>query len=112
MIRWTRRVVTIWAIEFVALWLLGRWIPGLTLASWWTAILAVAVIALLNALLRPFLLVIMMPFTILTFGFAGILLNALMILLAARIVPGFSIDGWLTATWTTLGMAALGALLN
>lgn len=112
MIRWTRRVVTIWAIEFVALWLLGRWIPGLTLASWWTAILAVAAIALLNALLRPFLLVFMMPFTILTFGFAGILLNALMILIAAGIVPGFSIDGWLTATWTTLGMAALGALLN
>ena len=60
MIRWTRRVATIWAIEFVALVLLARWIPGLELASWWTAIPAVAAIAFLNALLRPLLLLLMM----------------------------------------------------
>ena len=112
MIRWTRRVATIWAIEFVALVLLARWIPGLELASWWTAIPAVAVIAFLNALLRPLLLLLMMPFTMLTFGLFGVVLNAMMLLFAARIVPGFSIDGWLTALWTTLGMAAVGTLLT
>ena len=59
-----RRVAVVWAIEVVALLGLERVLPGLELFGWRAAILAVAVIGLLNALVRPFVLAFMMPVTI------------------------------------------------
>jgi uncharacterized membrane protein YvlD (DUF360 family) len=112
MIRAVRRGIIVWIIEICALILLSRLLPGLQLRDWQTAVLAIAAIGLLNALLRPILLFLTLPITLLTLGLPSLVLNALMIVLAARIVPGLSIDGWTTALWTTLWLAAMNTLFS
>jgi uncharacterized membrane protein YvlD (DUF360 family) len=86
-------VATLWAIEVVALWVLARLLPGLTLEGWGAAVLGVAVIGLLNALVRPFLVLLTLPVTVLSFGFLTLVLNALILWAASILVPGMHVTG-------------------
>jgi putative membrane protein len=81
----------------VACFLAARLLPGVTVSDAKTAILVAIVLALLNAFLKPILVALTLPITILTFGLFLLVINILIILLAARIVPGFHVDGWLSA---------------
>lgn len=107
-----RRVVLVWAIEVAALWLLAQVLPGMRLEGWEAAVLAVAVIALLNALVRPVLLLLTLPFTILTFGLLTIALNAFILILAAGVVPGFTLWNPGAAVGATLGLAAINTVIT
>jgi len=102
-----RRVAVVWAIEVVALLVLDRVLPGLALYGWQAAVIAVAVIGLLNALVRPLLLTFMMPVTIVTFGFITLVINAAILLLADLIVPGMELSGMGTALIAALGLAII-----
>ena len=85
------RVATLWAIEVTALWVLARFLPGLSLEGWGAAVLAVGLIGLLNALVRPFLLWLTLPITVLSVGFLTLPLNALILWLASLVVPGMHV---------------------
>src|SRR6476620_2848441 len=86
----------------VACFLAARLLPGVTVSDAKTAILVAIVLALLNAFLKPILVALTLPITILTFGLFLLVINILIILLAARIVPGFHVDGWLSALLVSL----------
>jgi putative membrane protein len=96
-----RRLLVLWAVEVIALWALARGLPGLSLEGWGAAVLGVAVIGLLNALVRPILLFLTLPFTVLSFGFLTLAINAVIVSLAALLVPGLHISnlasGWVVA---------------
>ncbi|HOW30147.1 MAG TPA: phage holin family protein [Bacteroidales bacterium] len=62
-----------------------------------TAILLAVVLGLLNAFLKPLLVVLTIPFTILTFGLFLLVINAFIIIVADRLLPGFAVDGFGTA---------------
>jgi uncharacterized membrane protein YvlD (DUF360 family) len=83
----------------------------LTLDEWHTAIWGVAAIALLNALVRPLLLFLTLPFTVLSFGFLTIALNAFILILAARVVPGLHLTNPVSAVLAALGLAATNTLI-
>lgn len=68
-----------------------------------SALVAVAVIAAVNVFIKPLLLIVTLPITILTFGLFAFIINAILLLLASRIVPGFIVDGF--------GAALLGSIL-
>ncbi|HEU4928725.1 MAG TPA: phage holin family protein, partial [Candidatus Krumholzibacteria bacterium] len=91
-----RRLVVLWAVEVCALWAMARMLPGLELAGWGAAVLGVAAIALLNALVRPALLFLTLPFTVISFGFLTLAINAIVVSLAALVVPGLHIAGFST----------------
>jgi uncharacterized membrane protein YvlD (DUF360 family) len=110
--RLARRIVVIWAIDALALWLLAPIVPGLELRSWVWAVWAVAVIGLFNALLRPFLLMAMLPFTVFSLGLLSIVLNAGIVLLADLSLPGFQVADLGAAVWTVLGMAAVNTVVT
>jgi putative membrane protein len=63
-------------------------LPGINLEDFWTALIVAIVLGLLNAFLRPLLIILTIPVTILTFGLFLLVINALLILLASRLVPG------------------------
>ena len=107
-----RRIVVIWAIDALALWVLASFVPGLDLTSWYWAIWAIAAIGLLNALVRPFLLVVTLPFTVLTLGLFSIVLNAIIILLADLALPGLQVADLVAAIWTVLGIALINTLVT
>ncbi len=85
------------AINVLTLMVVATVLPGFQVASWWTAIVAAVVIGLFNTLLKPILIIITLPVTIVTFGIFALILNVILLRLAAVVVPGFVIDGWITA---------------
>lgn len=69
-------------------------LPGVATDNFLIALLVAAVLALLNALVKPILVIFTIPITILTLGLFLLVINALIILLADGIVPGFDVDGF------------------
>jgi putative membrane protein len=96
----------------VACFLAARLLPGVTVSDAKTAILVAIVLALLNAFLKPILVALTLPITILTFGLFLLVINILIILLAARIVPGFHVDGWLSALLFSLIVSVITYVLD
>ncbi len=111
-VRHIRHVVVVWLIETLALLILENWLPGLILSSGEAAIWGVAAIGLLNAVLRPILLYFTITITVLTFGLLSFLLNVIIVILAAEMVPGFSIANNLTAIWVVLGITLTNMLVT
>ena len=69
-------------------------LPGVHIDGVIAALILAIVLAILNVLVKPLLILLTLPITILTLGLFLLVINALIILLAAEIVPGFSIDGF------------------
>lgn len=83
-------------------------LPGVHLEKPFTAILVAVVLAFLNAIVKPVLVFLTIPVTIVTLGLFLLVINALMILLAARIVDGFNVDGF----WIALLFSLVLSLVN
>jgi putative membrane protein len=90
-------------LNAVAVLLAARLITGIYLSSVSAAILAGLVLGVINAIVRPLLILLTLPFTILTLGLFIFVVNAICLALAAWLVPGFSIGGF--------GAALLGAIV-
>lgn len=90
-------------ITALGLWLAASMVPGIGAAGWKTLILAALVLGIVNAIVRPVLIILTLPITFLTLGFFLLVVNGLSFALAAAIVPGFHV--------ATLGSAILGALV-
>ncbi len=106
------RLIVIWAIEALALVFMAWLLEGLSIDRGATAIIAAAVIGLLNALLWPLLSYIILPFAVLTLGLAALILNGVIIMLASALVPGFDVNDLWTAVLTALGLTAINAILS
>ncbi len=100
-----RHVAIVWIIETIALYLLGRWLPGLYISSELDAFLAVTLIGLLNAILRPLILQLTMTITVMTLGFFSFFLNVIMVLLVAYIMPGFNFLDYPSILYVVLGIS-------
>lgn len=105
-----RRLIVLWTLEVLALWTLARMLPGLSLEGWGAAILGVAAIALLNALVRPLLLFLTLPFTVLSFGLLTLVLNGLMLWLATLAVPGLHLSDFGSGVLAALGLTLVNTL--
>ena len=86
-----------WIVNALALLLVSWLVPGIRANSVVVLFVAAAVLGLLNAVLRPVLVVLTAPLWIITFGLFLIVVNAVMLWLAAVLVPGFTVDGFLAA---------------
>ncbi len=97
------RLLLNWILSAVALLVVARVVPGFAVAGIAAALLAAAVIGLVNATLGLVLKVVTFPLTVLTLGIFWFVINALMLELAAALVPGFYVRGF--------GAAFLGAIV-
>ncbi len=88
----------------VAIWVTAAVVPGIAVTSWTALALAAIVLGVVNAIVRPILLILTLPITVLTLGLFYLVVNGLAFGLAAALVPGFQI-----ASYTA---AILGALLT
>jgi len=94
-----------WLVNACALYVTARLVPGILIEGGAGPLfLAALVIGLLNALVRPVLVLLTLPITILTLGLFYLLLNGLLLYLAAALTPGFAITG---PGWAVLGAAIL-----
>lgn len=96
----------------LAAYLAAKFVPGVSIADAKTAILVAIVLALLNAFLKPILVALTIPITIITLGLFLLVINILIVFLAARIVPGFEVDGWVAALLFSLVVALISWILD
>src|SRR6185437_16657679 len=92
-----------WLVNAAALLLVAYLYPGVHVDGFWPALVAALVLGLVNALIRPVLVVLTLPVTILTLGLFLFVLNAFLFWLVAEIVRGFTVSGF--------GAALLGSIL-
>ncbi len=86
----------------ILLLLVQKLVPGIEVDGFGNALLAGLALGIINALLKPVLLILTLPITILTLGLFLLVINALLLRLAAAIVPGFRVAGFGAAFWGAL----------
>ncbi len=98
-------------LSTIAVLVAAMLLPGVHAESLTTALLVAVVLGFLNAVLRPVLLLLTLPVTVLTLGLFVLVINAAMVLLAARIVPHFTVDGFWWALAFSIVMWAVQSVL-
>jgi putative membrane protein len=87
---------------------ISKLLPGFEVNGWGPAIIAALVLALVNAIVKPVLFVLTLPFTIVTLGLFLFVLNAFMVWLTSALVPGFRVHGFGTALLASLLLSLVG----
>ena len=100
-------------VNAVALWVAARLVSGIELSGEFGPVLLVAaVFGLVNALLRPLLMLLSIPFVILTLGLFTLVINALMLMLTAALVGSLSVSGFWAALWGSLLISLVSLLFS
>jgi putative membrane protein len=99
-------------INAIVLYLIATYVPGFHLNNFGTAVIAALIFGIVNAIIRPLLLILTLPLTILTLGLFIIILNALMFWLAVWLTPGFRVDGFTPALIGALIMMVVSFVTN
>ena len=92
----------------LAVFLAGYVLPGVHVDGFWYALLVAIVLSVVNVLVKPILVILTIPITILTLGLFLLVINALIIMLVDALVPGFSVDGF----WWALAFSLILSLIN
>jgi putative membrane protein len=88
------RILFSWLVTTVAILIVTQLMRGVQVSSIGVAVVAAAVLGILNALVGPILIFLTLPLTIVTFGLFLFVINALLFWLAGAIVPGFRVDSF------------------
>jgi putative membrane protein len=106
------RMLVNWLLSAILLLVVSHFVPGFEVSSLTAALIAAIVIGLVNATVGFFLKVMTFPLTIFTFGIFLLVINALMLILASKLVPGFVIHGFLPAFWGGILLSILHMFLR
>ena len=101
-----------WAITALALWVASAIFSGIRFSDKQSLFLAALLLGFANAIVRPVLVVLTLPLTLITFGFFLLVINALVILLVAAIVPGFKVSGFWTAFFASIFIAVFSFFIG
>ena len=92
-----------WVINTLAVMLAAYLVPGVSVTNFWAALITALVMGLINAIVRPLVIILTLPVNIITLGLFTLVINALMFWLASAIVPGFYVAGF----WPAFGGALI-----
>lgn len=95
-------------ISALGLWLASAIVPGVYVASVGTLLIAALLLGIVNAVVRPVLIILTLPITILTLGLFLFVVNAAMLGLVAWLLPGFTITGF----WPAFGASIVVSLVS
>jgi len=105
-----------WAITGLSLWVASHIFRGLTFDSTSSLVVSALLLGFANAIVKPILIMLTLPLTLLTFGLFLLVINALVLLLVAWVVRGFRISGFWTAFFASIFISllsiAIGALFS
>ncbi len=98
-------------VSAIAIIVTAYLLPGATVTPLGAIVLAV-VLGIINIFIKPLVKIITLPLTIITLGLFSLVINALFIILASSVVPGFSVAGFWTAFWFPIILSLVNALFN
>jgi putative membrane protein len=101
-----------WGITALALWVASHVFRGIKFASSAALIVSALLLGFANAIVKPLLIVLTLPLTLLTFGLFLLVINALMILLVSSLVTGFKVSSFWTAFFASIFISVLSLLIG
>lgn len=101
-----------WILLALAIMLVAFIIPGINVAGFWAALIAALVIGLINLFIRPIIMALALPINLLTLGLFTFVINALLLMLAGYLVPGFNVNGFIPALLGSILLSILSVLIN
>lgn len=101
-------LLTRWILMAIAVWIATTLVPGTQCDDWQSLLVAAMTLGILNALVKPILVAVALPLVLMTLGFMLLIINALLLMLTARLVPGFHVEGF----WSAIGASLLISLLS
>ncbi len=104
LINWILSALSVFAASYI--------LPGVHVESFTAALVAALVIGIFNAILKPILIILTLPITLLSLGLFTFVIQALLILLADAFVPGFAVDGFFWALVLGLVLTVINAFLH
>ena len=100
------------AIRSLVLLLTTYLVPGFTIDSYITALIVAVVLAILNLLVKPLLIFLTLPATILTLGLFLFVINAILLMLASALIKGFNVNSFTTALIASIVITVISAVLS
>jgi len=88
------RLLLVWVINAAALFLLPHVFPWVSVDTFWTALIAALVLGLINTLIRPLLVLLTLPVTVLTLGLFIFVINGLLFWWVGSFIDGFHVSGF------------------
>lgn len=107
-----RGFITRVLITALGLWLAASVVPGIGVGGWKSLLVAALVLGIVNAIVRPILIILTLPITFFTLGFFLLVVNGLSFALAAALVPGFHVAGLASAILGALVVSVTGWFAN
>jgi putative membrane protein len=101
-----------WSMNLLALVVAAKFIDGVRIQSIGMAILAAGILGVVNAVIRPVVLLLTLPINLLTLGLFTLVINALMLQFVAYLSPGFVIENFRAAFWGAFIISIISWLLN
>jgi putative membrane protein len=105
-------IVVRWIVSAIALYLTSRIVAGIEVHGLGSLLLAAAMIGIINAFVRPIVLLLTLPLSVVTLGLFVLVVNALMLVLASAFVPGFEVHGFWAAFFGWLLLSFFTFVIN
>jgi len=99
-------------VNAIAVFLAAYLLQGVQIKNFWSAILTAIVLAIVNAVIKPLMVILTIPVTILTFGLFILVINALMLMLVDAILPGLKIKNFWWALIFGIVLSVINAILS
>lgn len=106
------KLIARWLLSAFALMIIAYVVPGIVVSNFYSALVAALVLGLINALIRPVIILLTLPVNILTLGLFTLVINALLFWLAASVVKGFYVANFWSAFWGAVLMWLISWILN
>lgn len=101
-----------WGITALSLWIVSLIFHGISFSGKKSLFLSALLLGFVNAVIRPIVIVLTIPLTLITFGLFLLVINALMLLLVSALVPGFRVSGFWTAFFASIVMTLLSLAVS
>lgn len=101
-----------WLISTFSIMVTAYLLDGIHVDGFFSAILAAAILGILNAFLRPVLFIITLPITVLSLGLFTFVINAVLLMMVSGVISGFAVDGFWTALFGSLLISLISWLLT
>ena len=105
-------IITRWLVITVSILLASRFVSGIRVDSVLTAIIAAGILGLINVFIKPVLILLTLPLSIITLGVFTFFINAFLLELVSHMVPGFEVEGFLAAFLGALMISIVSWLAN
>jgi putative membrane protein len=106
------RLLLVWLVNTVSLIAVAYLMPSISVSSFWTALIAALVLGLVNAVIRPILVILTLPATILTLGLFIFVINGLLFWFVGSFVEGFHVEGFWAGFFGAIVYSLISWLLS